>query len=576
MKNKEPNTSAPPIDSQKTAFPALWEKCSDAVIVADSDLSVIHMNPAARSMMADIKTNTRELQTAQHLLTLIQTSGLLAQSDVYIPEFIFDDAWISISIINLDNGMRLFFLRDIGEEKALSEQLDKLKETNSELNEIIELSADGLVSVDHSGIILRLNKAYKRILGIKNENFIGKPAQLLVDKGYLPELVSAQVLKRHKPTNIMVTLKNKDVLLTGRPVFNEQGRLVRVVANIRDLTKLNNLKNQLDKYHELANRYETEIHHLRAKEIESKIIGRSPGASKMIALAAQASKVDSTVLVYGETGTGKEVLVKTIHKLSDQKKGPFIAVNCSSVPESLMESELFGYESGAFTGSSKKGKIGLFEAAHTGTLFLDEISEMPASMQTKLLRVIQEKKVRRIGANKDRGIDVRLIAASNKRLKTCVEAGQFREDLYYRLNIINIDIPPLRERKEDIPLLIKHFLDEFNVKFDRQKTISEKEMLMLIQYNWPGNIRELQNMIERYVVLSNALFLDSAFFEQNSTSRPAVPPEVNCLKSYLKEQETAIILDTYDKLKSTRKTANALNVSQSTIVRKLSNQRKTQ
>ena len=453
--------------------------------------------------------------------------------------------------------------------QRLKKQLKLLEETNDELSEIIELSADGLVSVDQNGNIIRLNNAYKRILGITDEDFVGKPAQLLIDRGYLPELVSTKVFKKRKPTNILVSVKGKDVLLTGRPVFNENGQVIRVVANIRDLTKLNNLMSELNKYHELASRYRTEINQLRSREIKAKIIGQSDNTLKMIGLAEQASKVDSTVLIYGETGTGKELLVKSIHQHSKYSTGPFIAVNCSTIPESLIESELFGYEAGSFTGSGHKGKIGLFEAANGGTFFLDEISEMPLSMQPRLLRAIQEKKIRRIGATGSRDIDVRIIAASNKRLEHCVEAGSFRADLYYRLNIINIETPPLRERKEDIPLLVNQFISDFNDKFERKKKITDQEMIALIKHDWPGNIRELRNLIERFVVLDTTIDFNTLFAKPSPTFPSRSTPPVRCLKTYLNDLEHEIIMNTYKALKSTRKTALALNVSQSTIARKV-------
>jgi PAS domain S-box-containing protein len=556
------------LKSGETLLPCLWQNHPDPIITTNLDFSDISLNPAAISLMQRVDQNRQALSTVKNLFNhLVKTASFSSDRPTF-SELNFNNFWFSVHTFNVYDKTYLVVIKDISEARFLKEKLERLEETNSELNEIFEVSADGLVSVDQSGRILRLNTAYKRILGIKDENFIGKPARLLVERGYLSQVVSPLVLKDHKAKNIVVTIKGKEVLLTGRPVFNEQGKLIRIIANIRDLTRLNNLKNQLKKYHELANRYETEIHHLRAKEMEAKIIGHSIGISKMIALAEQASKVDSTVLIYGETGTGKEVLVKTIHRLSERKNGPFIAVNCSSIPESLIESELFGYEAGSFTGSNKKGKRGLFEAANGGTLFLDEISEMSISMQSKVLRVIQERKIRRLGASKDNRINVRIIAASNKKLKKCVSCGDFRADLFYRLNIINIDIPPLRERKEDIPLLVNYFLGKYNKKFNRNKTISEKEILQLIGYDWPGNIRELENIIERFVVLSGTFLLDSTIFEDTANQIPT-PSSVTCLKSYLEECESNVILTTYKKFKSTRETANALDISQSTVVRKI-------
>jgi TyrR family helix-turn-helix protein len=359
------------------------------------------------------------------------------------------------------------------------------------------------------------------------------------------------------------------VLLTGRPVFDEEGALIRVVANIRDLTELNDLKNTLRDYHERAHRYETEIQRLRAREFETEIVGHSAGAHKSLELALQASTVDSTVLICGETGTGKELFAKTIHKLSQRAGGPFIAINCSALPETLLESELFGYEHGAFTGAQKEGKIGLFEAAQSGSLFLDEISEIPPAVQAKLLRVIQDKKLRRLGSRLEKEIDIRIIAASNKNLKELIRSGRFREDLYYRLNIINITIPPLRKRREDIPLLAAHFLAKFNKKFGRDKKITPQIMSMLLASDWPGNVRELENAVERFVVLSDEMFLDSAILAVEAGGERVLSGDRLGLRNLLESAEKEIILSAYRECGSTRRTARKLNTSQATIARKL-------
>lgn len=548
---------------------SLWNCTHEAVMMADLESMECLLNPSARNILSGLPGADDLSVKAKNLLKHLVQHDRFSHDAPPGRELDYAGSSFFVRHFFIQPHRHLIVFADISKIKSLADQLDNLKGINSELNEIIELSADGLVSVDHNGRILRLNRAYKNILGIGDEDFIGKPAKLLLAKGYLSELVSPYVLKHHKTKNIVVKIRGKDVLLTGRPVFSEDGKLTRVVANIRDLTKLNELKNKLQEYHELAHRYEAEIRHLRAKEIKTKIVGTSAGTLRIISLAAQASKILSTVLIYGETGTGKEVLAKSIHKLSNRKDGPFIAINCSSVPESLIESELLGYEAGAFTGSLKNGKIGLFEAAQGGTIFLDEISDMSLSMQTKLLRVLQDKKIRRIGSNKEREIDIRIIAASNKELKSCIESGEFRADLYYRLNIINIDIPPLRKRKEDIPLLINHFLDIFNRKYHRNKSLTKDRMSMMMKYDWPGNIRELENMIERFVVLTHDISFDDLIFSQTPLSDKEEPASIRCLKSYLFEKEKKIILEAHRKHKNTRETAKALNVSQATIVRKL-------
>ncbi|MEE4261874.1 MAG: sigma 54-interacting transcriptional regulator, partial [Desulfobacteraceae bacterium] len=230
------------------------------------------------------------------------------------------------------------------------------------------------------------------------------------------------------------------------------------------------------------------------------IIGDSPPFTKIIELAKKFAEVDSTILIEGESGTGKEVFAQAIHSASRRRKGPFVAVNCGAIPDSILESELFGYQAGAFTGARQQGKDGLFTQAHTGTIFLDEISETSQSFQTTLLRVIQEMEVRPLGSNKVIPIDIRIIAATNRRLKQEVDLGNFRSDLYYRLNILRLNIPPLRYRKNDIPQFVRHFIGQNSAKLSKGLSISQEAMTALKNYSWIGNIRELQNAIERLCV----------------------------------------------------------------------------
>ena len=547
----------------------LWKDCPCPVILLGAEGLPQRLNLSAISLLARIDGSQSPQKIASELVVLLNEERFFRVLHSHSGEVRFREQWLSVEFHAIRSDYGFLVLRESGIEGDLKKQLQDLRVLNSELNEIVELSADGLVCVDQAGVILRLNHAYEKILGIDGSQFLGKPARLLVEGGHLNKLVSPLVIAEKKPQTVFSRINNKDVLISGHPVFHENGEVARVVANIRDLTELNRLKDEVSRFQELANRYELEIHHLRAQALESEIIGHSEGTRKMIAIAQQASRVDSTVLIYGETGTGKEILVKAIHKTSKQNKGPFIAVNCSTIPESLMESELFGYEAGTFTGSDRKGKIGLFEAADGGTIFLDEISDMPLAMQAKLLRIIQERKVRRIGSSVAREIEVRLIAASNKRLVQCIEEGTFRADLFYRLNIINIDIPPLRSRKVDIPLLAKKFLDNFNEKFGCNKSLTKEDMDKLLSYDWPGNIRELRNVIERFVVLDSAINIERVIDVQDCSWRSEEEPTITCLKSYLRDLETEIVRKTYQRCLSTRKTADSLNISQSTVVRKL-------
>jgi transcriptional regulator with PAS, ATPase and Fis domain len=295
---------------------------------------------------------------------------------------------------------------------------------------------------------------------------------------------------------------------------------------------------------------------------------------KVFDFAARVAQVDSTVLITGESGSGKEIVAKTIHKLSKRKDGPLIQINCGAIPENLLESELFGYEPGAFTGASKEGKLGMFELAENGTLFLDEIGELPLNLQVKLLRVLQEREIVRVGGIKPKKINVRIIAATNKDLEKMVEKGMFREDLYYRLNVVRIKIPPLRERKTDIPPLIQHFLRKFNEKYEMNKKISPEVIERLIAYDWPGNVRELENLIERLVVIVIEDIIELKHLPDylqasiNSDHFQVSVSGIIPLKKASEDLEKQLISKALQKYGSTRKAAQILEVDQATIVRK--------
>ena len=546
----------------------LWQLGSDAFMIVTGDFTEVRLNPAAERMLQCLLPD--DDRPGLGFVAFLRKRGVFNHVPSVDNEVHYAGRTFRVTAGRSPADAFVVCVRDISEIKTLEAQLSALRSANNELNEIIELSADGLVSLDHNGMILRMNRAYEEIVGIKAEDFIGKPARRIQEGGHLPDLVSNYVLKDLKPRNIFVKLKNREVLLTGRPVFNEQGALIRVVANIRDMTELNHLRTSLKSFHELTHRYETEIQRLRAREFDTEIIGHSPAVKRSLELAIQASMVDSTALIYGETGTGKDLFAKTIHRLSQRAAGPFIAINCSALPETLLESELFGYDPGAFTGAQREGKIGLFEAAQKGTVVLDEISEVPLAIQVKLLRVIQEKRLRRLGSRQEKEIDIRIIAASNKDLKELIRTGRFREDLYYRLNVIKITIPPLRERREDIPLLAAYFLEAFNKKFARRKQLTPQMIATLTAHDWPGNVRELENVMERFTVLSEDMCLEGgAVVVADIPAERRRAPEAAGLRDQVAAAERDILLNAYRECGSTRKMARKLNISQATIVRKL-------
>ena len=364
--------------------------------------------------------------------------------------------------------------------------------------QIINLLAERVVIIDDNGMIIYINEGYCQFIGTTMEKAIGQPVQDVIENSRMHRMV-----KTGKAELAAVQKINGSEMIANRfPIF-EDGKVVGAVGNVMFRnpeewrmyrTKIQNLVEELNYYQAKAQR------DLRSKYSFEDLIGSSPIFLAAKTLAQRVSGSNSSVLLIGESGTGKELFAHAIHHQSTRASAPFVAINCSSIPEHLLESELFGYEDGAFTGAKKGGKKGQFELAGGGTLFLDEIGDMPLSMQSKLLRVLQEKEVVRVGGYKSISVDVRIIAATHRDLEKMVEKGEFRQDLYYRLNVIKIDIPPLRERKEDIAPIARWLLKKLEARFYRNSIeLSAEVKERLMQHSWPGNIRELENVLERSI-----------------------------------------------------------------------------
>jgi len=460
--------------------------------------------------------------------------------------------------------------QDISELENISHELKVVQEINNELNAILDFSADGFVISNGDGIIIRDNKSCYEMLGIKEKSLVGLPVDSLIKLGYNTESVTQKVLENKVPISIVQHLKTgRDIVHTGTPIFDEKGRISRVVANMRDLTELNFLQEKLREAQNLSGIYLNELEKFRKEKLSSDIIIKSEIMEEKVETAIKVAQVNSTVLLLGESGVGKEQIAKIVHEASERARNPFIKLNCASIAASLIESELFGYEGGTFTGASKEGRPGLFEISDGGTLFLDEIGELPFDMQSKLLRVLQEKEIYRVGGRKSIKLDVRIIAATNRDLEQMVKEGKFRSDLFYRLDVISIWIPPLRERKADIPPLIQHFLKKYNQRYNQNKKVSPQLVERLFHCEWQGNIRELENTIERMVVLSHLDLIDVDFLTKGDQNRSFKEPTTMNLKDVLNETEKNLILQVYGECKSTRKAAKLLGVDQSTIVKKM-------
>ena len=344
--------------------------------------------------------------------------------------------------------------------------------------------------VDKDEVVIDYNPAAKALLGREKQNIIGIPVKKLFD--YRSSIQRQKITINHRFSDVEIMVETKDglccCLVSGEPVVNEQGEVTGGLIILRPINQVQNLVNRLSG-------------HTATLEF-SDIIGESSEIREVIRLAKLTANSGSNVLLQGESGTGKEIFAQAIHNGSEQRNGPFIPVNCGAIPRELIGSELFGYEEGAFTGAKRGGKPGKFELANGGTLFLDEIGDMPLDQQTALLRVIQEKKVARIGSARMTPISVRLICATNKNLRQEVEKGTFRKDLFYRLNVISLVIPPLRNRVEDIPLLFEHFLQKLSRDWGYKFYVEPEVIECLKQYSWPGNVRELQNIVERAAILA--------------------------------------------------------------------------
>lgn len=464
--------------------------------------------------------------------------------------------------------------QDVSDFEKISQQLDIVNEMNKELDAVIESLDDGIVVADRNGFILRANYAYQQMTGITAEEFVGKHVRDLVKQGYMRRSVTEMVVERNSRVTIVDIRNNKELLLSGNPVYNSSGDLVRVVTAIRDVTQLNSLKEQLAQTEEIKNRYYQELEHLRSQQPFRKIITNNPEMRQKLDLAFHVAQVDSTVLILGESGVGKELIAQLIHRAGKRSNGPFIKINCGAIPVNLLESEFFGYEPGAFTGALKEGKAGLFELAQGGTLFLDEIGEIPLELQVKILRTLQDREITRVGGKKSICLDVRIVAATNRDLEKMVQGNTFREDLYYRLNVVPILIPPLRNRKEDILPLVSEFLLKFNGQYGYQKWLHPDVMERLLSHDWPGNIRELENIIERMVVTSRmeCILLENLSGIPLSATIPDHQSQTS-LKEVLEREESRIISEAYRKLKSTRKASAALGISQSSLVKKLNKYR---
>lgn len=468
----------------------------------------------------------------------------------------------------------------IEQERMLAQQHTEIDA--AALIQMLESSYDGVWITDGQGRVLFANSANATLLGITRAELIGKSTEQLLSEKTLSGSVILETIEKRRQVSKEIFNYNTNikVLATATPIFDDDGNIRYVFNNVRDITKLNKLQDQVRDKDEIISRQHQQMETLRIKLGMGTIVANSKAFCDVVELAQRVAGFDgATTLILGESGTGKEIISELIVSNSPRVDMPYLQINCGAIPESLIESELFGYEKGAFTGADSRGRKGLFEAANGGTVFLDEIGDLPLHMQVKLLRVLQQRKIVRIGGTEAVDLDVRVIAATNKDLEQMVRDGRFREDLYYRLNVVPITVPPLRERKEDILPLTNHFLHIINQKYQTGKYVTADAVEALEDYNWPGNVRELENLLENLVItvpgdMIKREYLPRKFkrYEETGASGEddgAILP----LKEYVERAESAAISRAIQRCGSVRKAAAALNVNPSTLVRKMQSKR---
>ncbi|WP_423407344.1 sigma 54-interacting transcriptional regulator [Heyndrickxia sp. MSNUG] len=462
--------------------------------------------------------------------------------------------------------------KDITEVVNLAEEITNLKEIQTMLQAIINSSDEAISVVDEDGRGILINPAYTRITGLKEEQVIGQPATADISEG---ESMHMQVLKTRRPvrgTAMRVGPNKKEVVVNVAPIIVD-GILKGSVGVIHDMSEIQNLNRELSRARQI-------IRTLEAKYSFEDIIGQTEEMTIPIEQAKLGAKTPATVLLRGESGTGKELFAHAIHNASDRKFNKFIRVNCAAISESLLESELFGYEEGAFSGAKRGGKRGFFEEANNGSIFLDEIGELPANTQAKLLRVLQEREIVRVGGSKPVSINVRVIAATNMNLEKAIANGSFREDLYYRLNRMPIHIPPLRRRKEDIPELCEKLIRKINQDYGRNvEGVSVGAVKKLMEYDWPGNVRELENVLGRAIIFLNynETIIEVQHLPELQSGQPKGKLEyadslilTETLSSQMEKFEAKIIRDTLEAVNGNKTlTAKKLGVSVRNLYYKL-------
>ena len=461
---------------------------------------------------------------------------------------------------------------------TMARRLPSFQTLSRELDTIIDSSSDGLFVCDANANVIRMNPASEKIHNISATEIVGRNMRELIETGFIDQSAALEASISKKRVSM---LQNKEagykLISIATPVLDEHGELIRVVVSERDITEIDNLERELEEQAAIKDGFRNQMLAMQQAELESQqIIARSPAMIRALQQSIKVAKADSSVLILGESGVGKGLIADLIHKKSVRTEHPLIKINCGAIPESLIEAELFGYEKGAFTGALSSGKPGHFELANEGTLFLDEVAELPLSSQVKLLRFLEDGRITRLGDTKSRTVNVRVLAATHQDLEKMVEQGKFRLDLYYRLNVIPIQVPALRDRHDCVIPLIRHYIDKFTQKIGTRKRLTRAALDSLTAYPYPGNVRELMNICERLVVMSETELINLSDLPMQITSHTPLNklsshdlPHGISLQQTLEQVEKEVLKKALQQFHNQTEIAQALEVNQSTIARKL-------
>ncbi|MCF6237937.1 MAG: sigma 54-interacting transcriptional regulator [Candidatus Marinimicrobia bacterium] len=568
------------LEHTKAHLEALMQSVPSGIIAVDTEGKLTIINQKAEQILGICANSVQ----GKHITDVIPDSGLTKVLSKNVSEFGKAFHWadktlmVSRSPIYGENQVigAVSVFHDQSELESMQKQLGDLQRRNDEFSSLGENSYDGILIIE-SETVVNVNASYGRITGLAPASLVGKKVSDLDSEKHVCLAVVQELfrhVRRHEKSLTMHRRLNSGniIFVTASPVLDHFGQVSRVVMNIRDVTELKSLEDQVEGVCRDARTCRSD----NLMTLGGVVVAESQAMRNLVDLCERVAQVDSTVLLTGETGVGKDVLSRLIRCFSKRKNKPFVTINCGAIPENLLESELFGYEKGAFSGAVKEGKPGLFEQAEGGIVFLDEVGELPLDLQVKLLKVIQDQRCRRLGSIKPAvKIDVRILAATNRNLKDMVSAGEFREDLFYRLYVVPIDVPPLRRRRDDIMPLALLFLKNYNEKYGFSRTLGGKVLKVLESYDWPGNVRELQNVVERMVVTADREMLEphhlpeSIYKSEESSGTTLSEFDVMDLRQAREILERRLISKALAQSSNTREAAKLLGVAHSTVVRKV-------